>query len=128
MNLRAVKPDDIPRLKQIHQEFFRDDFAFPDFVTGFICAYVIEEDGQIIAASGVRTLAENVLITNKSGEFTIAKRREALLKILDVSRYVCQKYGYDQLHAFVINDENWTRHLHDYGFHPTKGKALVLNL
>lgn len=128
MNVRAVEPEDIPRLKEIYEEFFKNDFEFPDFVNGFICAFLVEENGQIIAASGVRTLAENVLITNKSGEFTIAERREALLKILDISQYICQRYGYGQLHAFIINDENWTRHLNDYGFRPTRGKALVLNL
>jgi len=128
MNLRAVEPGDIPRLKRIHEEFFKNDFAFPDFVNGFICAFLVEENGEIITASGVRTLAESVLITNKSGNFSIAERREALLRMLDVSQYICQRYGYDQLHAFIINDENWIRHLHDYGFQPTKGEALVLSL
>ncbi len=128
MNVRAMVPEDIPRLREIHSRYFKNDFEFPDFVNGYLCAFVVEENGEIITASGVRTLAENVLITNKSGDFSIAERREALLKILDVSQYICQRYGYNQLHAFVINDENWTRHLNDYGFHPTKGKALVLDL
>jgi hypothetical protein len=128
MNVRAMTPEDLPRLKEIHRRFFRDQFDFPDFVNGYLCAYLVEEDNEIIAACGIRTLAEAVLITNKSGDFSVAERREALLNILDASRFVCQKFGYDQLHAFVINDENWNRHLTDYGFNSTKGKALVLNL
>jgi hypothetical protein len=128
MNLRALSLKDIPRLKKIHEEYFKNEFEFPDFINGYLCAFVVEDEGQIITASGVRTLAESVLLTNKSGQFTIAERREALLKILDASQYICKQYGYDQLHAFIINDENWARHLNDYGFHPTKGKALVRNL
>jgi hypothetical protein len=126
MNARAITLEDMKKLREIHARFFANEFSFPDFTTGFLCAFVVTDDSQeIIAAGGIRPIAESILITNK--DFLIKERRSALLEVMNISEFVCKKSGYDQLHAF-IQDENWLRHLTDVGFRPTKGQSLVIDL
>lgn len=127
MDIRALESKDIEEIRRIHSLFFRDEFDFPDFLKGYLCAFVVtNEKEEILVAAGVRTIAESVIVTNKSAQFDSIERRNALLRVLDASQFVCRETGYDQLHAF-IQDENWLRHLERYNFRPTKGQSLVLD-
>lgn len=123
--IRALEPRDIEELQQIHAKFYSDEFQFPDFFQRFICAFVVKDDDKIVSVGGVQPIAESIIITNK--ELSVKKRREALLQVLDASRYIANRAGYNQLHA-LIQDKTWKNHLMKYNFHPCKGEALFLNL
>lgn len=124
--IRALHTDDIDQLREIHAKYFYNEFEFPDFLNNFLCAFVVvNSEGSIISGGGVRAIAESIVITNK--DFPVEERRTALYQILDVSEWLTRKADFNQLHAFV-QDEQWQRHLEKVGFHPTKGRALVLEL
>jgi hypothetical protein len=126
MNIRAVQQSDFERIRQVYDAFFSDEFEFPDFLSNYLCAFVVEDsDQRLIAAAGVRTLAEVVAITNK--DRSTRERRQALLEILKASAFTCSIKGYDQIHAFV-QDYDWLRHLFKVGFRTTAGESLVFHL
>lgn len=126
--IRAIKIEDFNQIKTIWEKFFIDQFSFPDFISNFLCAFVIEdsERDEIIIAGGVRTIAESIMMTNKD-YLPIKVRREALLDMLTAMTYMAKIAGYDELHAF-IQEDNWKRHLIKNGFVKTRGDSLVLSL
>lgn len=126
MNIRQINPSDVNKIRKIYNEYFNEEFEFPDFLSGYLSSFVVTSDeDKIIIAGGVRTIAESVIITDKSCPIT--PRREALQEILTVSAFTASFHEYKQLHAF-IQDENWLRHLKRVGFKETVGKSIVLNL
>jgi len=126
LKIRAIKPEDIEHLKVIWNEYFREEFTFPDFINGYYCAFLVESNSSIIAAAGVRPIAEVVLITNKKEN--TRNKREALVKIMQASMFTASRFGHDSLHAF-IQDEGWQQHLiNRANFKPTKGRSIFLEL
>lgn len=123
--IRALEHKDLARLKEIHEKFYKKEFNFPDFTKHFICAYVVEEDGRIITAGGIRTIVECIVITDK--DLTARERYYGLGYILNASRYFTEQSNYDQLHAFV-KDITWEDHLIKKGFNKTEGQSLVLEI
>lgn len=123
MDIRNLEVEDISRLRHIHALYFKDEFAFPDFMHGFLQAFAIHDNNAIITAGGVRPIMEAVLVTDLNK--TPRERHEALILALKASMHSCELLGYRQLHAFV-QDELWIHHLEKYGFKPTVGKSLVL--
>lgn len=122
--IRALKEIDIPELLRIHADYYADEFSFPDFEKKFLCAFAAtDDDGKIISAGGIRLIPEAVLLTDKG--YSVRARRKALFEILSALIYVTEKDGYDQVHAFV-QEENWERVLTKIGFEPAIGKVLVL--
>lgn len=120
---RSLQPEDIEKLRDIHEKFFKDEFAFPDF-TNFICAYVIvDKDNRIICGGGVRPIAEAVIVTDR--DFSPRDRKEALINMLQASLYFANKAGFDMVHAFVTDDK-WYEKLKNYGFNDCKGKAIFI--
>jgi hypothetical protein len=125
MIIRALQESDLNQLKEIHACFYKDEFDLPDFFNKFLCSFVVIDDDTIISAGGVRTIAESIIITNKN--VSVKTRREALYHILQASMFTCGSSGYDQLHAF-IQDDNWQKHLVKIGFKSCKGNAIFLNI
>ncbi len=125
MSLRAMRGYDMVDLKMIHHKFYREEFEFPDFQEKFLNAFVIEKDGEIITAGGVRIIAEAVALTDLSFDRRI--RKEALQELLEGCAYTAGREGFDQLHAF-IQDHSWKQVLINRRFKPTKGEALVFQL
>jgi len=124
MNIRAMKPEDLEVLREIHEKYYRDEFPFPDFEQHFLCSFVCHgSDGRIISAGGLRTITESILITDEC--CSVKERREALLQILNTSIFVANKFKYSQIHAFV-EEGKWKIHLEKIGFQETKGQSLVL--
>lgn len=123
MHIRTLEYSDFEQIKAIHEKFYREEFSMDDFCKGFMYAVVVLEGEEIITAGGVRAIAESVIITNK--DVSVKLRREALYKILEVNRYICQQKHFDQLHAF-IHDDTWKEQLERVGFQPCKGKAIYL--
>lgn len=124
---RSLRREDIARVQEIHERYYKEEFNFPNFLRNFLCAFVVPNDkGDIISAGGVRLIAESVIITNKG--FSPKERREALLQVLETSKFICKREGYDGLHAFV-QEEAWAHILKSkYNFYPCAGEALVIDL
>lgn len=116
LKTQGLTPEDIPAIRELYDKYFAQDFNFPDFLKGYFCAFKITDDSdKLVMAGGVRPIAETVLITDK--EANVHTVGEALLEALNISRYVCEKYNIDYLHAFV-KDQNYAKHLVKHGFHP----------
>jgi len=126
MRMDVFQPDDEVQLKTIHS--VNDyEFAFPNFMDKFLCAFTVKDhDGNIITGGGVRTICEAVIITDR--DVRIESRRRALHKMLDMSKYVTEKYGYDEIHAIVLDDPKWEGHLKKQGFRDSNGKWLVMSI
>jgi hypothetical protein len=120
--IRELRPDDLEKLKFIHEKYYKEEFNFPDFSRHFLCAYVVERNGKIITAGGIRTIIECITITDK--DLSVRERRDGLGYILNASRYFTKRNGYNELHCFV-QDNNWMKHLLDSGFTTTAGISLV---
>lgn len=125
MTSRGININDINRLREIHQEYFKDEFPFPEFMNGFNCSFLIENNDEIIVAGGIRPIAEVVLLTNKSLSTRI--RMDGLKEFLNVSKYIGERFNYSSLHAFV-QDDVWKRHLINSGFRPSKGESILYHL
>lgn len=124
MNLRAMTREDLNELYRIHNKFYKDEFEFPDFQRQFLNAFVIEHDGTIVTAGGVRKITEAVAITNK--ELSIIERADGLRELLGALIYTAHSEGFHEIHAF-IQDENWKKVLLKSKFKRTKGEALVFS-
>lgn len=123
--LREYRWEDEDTLRKIHAKYFAQEFSFPDFATGFLCAFTIEDENGIITTGGIRPLAEAIVITNK--ERNVYDRRQSLLQILDALAYCAGSSGFRQMTAFV-QDKKWEKRLIRSGFNYTKGTSLYLNL
>jgi len=124
--IRSYHPNDLHEIAEIHKKYYASEFSLPDFITKFLCSFTIVDNGKIICAGGVRTIVESVIVTDKSQSVRI--RREALYEMLQASMFTANKCGYEQLHASIIDDEQWKRHLDKVGFKPIKGEMLVLDV
>lgn len=125
--IRSFTPNDVKQVKEIHEKYFKEEFEFPDFLQNFICAFVItdEDSNNIIAAGGVRTLAELIAITNK--DYSPRIRRKSLYELLSAGMYIAEKSNHDSLHAF-IQDPLWLHMMKQRGFHETVGKSLYIGV
>lgn len=123
MIIRSLQAEDLNQLKEIHAQFYKHEFEFPNFLDKFECVFVVVDDSEkIITGGGVRTILESVLLTDKS--FAPRIRREALYNMLQGSTYVGEKLGYKEIHAF-IQDDRWSQCLKKIGFKNTVGESLV---
>ena len=108
--------EDRYELYDIWKKYYKDEIPlFPDFFDKYLCAFVVEQEGHIVVGGGVRTIAESVILTNKS--FTPRQRVVALREVLHASKYVANRSGYNNLNAFIA-DESWKKHLIRIGFKP----------
>lgn len=123
--IRELRSRDLIKLKEIHGKYYEKEFKFPDFRDHFICAYVVEDEGRIITAGGVRTIVECIAITDK--DISVRDRIHGLGYILNASKYFSEQSNYHEIHAFV-QDEGWKRQLLKKGFTKTRGQSLVLEI
>lgn len=123
MIVRPVESSDLNDLRKVWEEYYKNEFSFPNFERHFLATFLVTTDkGEVITAGGIKTILESVAITNKN--LSTRMRREALFQLLQGSLYFADKAGYNELHAYVQGD-NWTRILNNVGFQPTKGNSLV---
>jgi len=125
MQIRALRVDDIEKLREIHNSFYSDKFEFPDFLHNYLCAFIVTDDNnQIITGGGVRLIPEAVIVTDLQSN--VDERRKALYQVLDACEFITKKADFDRLYA-ATHDEKWTKHLSKVGFH-SRGNFLVLDL
>lgn len=126
MIIRPFQGSDINQLKKIHESYYQHEFSLDDFCQKFIEFYVIEDGGLIIAAGGVRSIAESVIMTNKLVSNRI--KRAALYQMLEVQLFTSRAHNFKQLHAF-IQDDKWKEHLiNRAGFKDCKGDAIFISV
>ncbi len=126
MKVIPLSRSDMELVRKLHEKGFAQEFDCPDFTRGFFSAFkIVDAKGQVIAFSGVKPIAESIVITDS--EASVRQKTEALIEILQASTYVCKKFDFTQLHCF-ITDEEYKKHLQKFGFEPTKGQALVRNV
>lgn len=123
MIIRTLQATDLDELRKIHQKHFAEEFSFPDFYNKFIGCFLVEDDGRIISAGGIRTIVEAVVITDK--DVMIHQRYKALEKLNIAFNFGALFHGYDSFHAF-IQDREWKNHLLTKGFTPIKGDGLFM--
>jgi citrate lyase synthetase len=122
--IRSFCPEDLDELRKIHEQYFANEFNFPDFMN-FICVFVIEDEKGIITAGGIRDIAECVAVTNMSR--APKERLAALYQLLDASVFVCGKSKYDQMYVWSQNPK-YTRRLMRNNFRLPQGQSLILDL
>ena len=122
MNIRAMFERDLPQVKRIHEKFYEKEFSFEDFASKYLSSFIVHDDnGEIITAGGVRTIAEVVLVTDK--DRSVRERKDALVIAQNASKYIAGNTGHDIIVAF-IQDDDWLKHLMKVGFDKTKGISI----
>lgn len=123
--IRTFYPADLRKIHEIHQKYYRDEFPLGDFFNHPFQQVVVTEDDEIVCAASTREILEIVAVTNK--DFSVRRRRKALLDVLQSAMFTAARTNFNQLHVF-IQDEVWKKHLEKYGFKDTKGQSLVLSI
>lgn len=124
MNVRGMKQEDIPKLKEIHKKYF-SDLEFPDFMNGFYCGFIVEDENGIIIGGGLRPSAEILITTDKGRDVAILGR--ALIEVQKASLFVGHRFGLNELIAFVKDNDTYARHLVRHGFYP-RPNALAIKV
>jgi hypothetical protein len=126
VNLRALTSEDLVVVKQIHERYYADEFAEPDFLKNYHGVYTITDENNIpVIIGGVKPIAEVIILTDKS--FSPWIKREALYQMLDVASFTAGAHQHNQIHC-AIQDAAYERHLKKVGFRPVKGNFLVMDV
>lgn len=125
--IRNIEENDHPALKEIHAQFFANEFTFEDFLHGAMASFLFidDSDGSIISACCVRPIAEMVALTNMSKSPRM--RRNVLYDALQIASFMLRDTNMKQLHAFV-QDKVWESQLIRAGFNHCAGKPLYINI
>lgn len=126
MIFRNYEQRDFNQVKEIHDKYYKHEFELEElFEKSIQIIVVVDNNDKIINICAARTIIELVAITNK--DFSARKRVQSLKSVLQAMNYVLKRSGFNQLHAF-IQDDNWMKHLLKNGFRPTKGQSVVIDL
>jgi hypothetical protein len=114
--------------KSIHERNHAKDFPFEYFSNGDFLARAIIDDGlnNAVLAGGVKLIPEIVLMTDL--DKSVRVRRDSLIHFLRFCKQVCDNNDFSEMHCFPLTSDTWTKHLVKYGFKPTKGNALVMEI
>jgi hypothetical protein len=124
MNIRLLRKEDTPRLKEIHDRDYPDLEFFLD--RPLLSAYVIEaDDGEIIMAGGVEGIGEALLLTNKTQ--SRIKIGKALVEAQRFSLFTCGRHNIQELYAFVT-ETDYEKHLIQHGFKKREETVLRMRL
>lgn len=125
MNVRGMKREDIEKVRELHNKHF-SKFEFPDFFDKFYGAFIIEDEkDEIVIAGGVQMLGEAVLVTDKDKNIT--KIYRALIEAQKAVLYLGNRFGLEEIVAFVKDDDTYARHLVKHGFYP-RSSALAIKV
>jgi hypothetical protein len=122
---RALKKEDMEKVRQLSEEHF-PDLEVPTFMDGYYAAFAVtDEDDKIIIAGGLRPSAEILIVTDKNADqFKIGK---ALIEAKNASLFIGQRFGLNELVAFVKDNDVYVRHLVRHGFYP-RPNALAIKV
>ena len=123
--VRNLQESDVEYIKEVWSKHFKDQFEFPDFYTGFINSFTVFGEDKIVAVAGVKPILESIIVLDK--DLSPRIRGKALYEILNVSRFIGRKHGFDHLHAF-IQEEPYLKTMLNRGFRKTKGQSVVIDI
>jgi hypothetical protein len=116
---------DIPYLRALHEQFYKEEFNFPNFAKSFLTTFkIVNDKGAVITAGGVKLNPELILITDKDALQN--DRVFALVSAMQLGTWSARSAGYEMLYASVINDPIWEKQLRNVGFKDSIGKSLVI--
>jgi|SRR6187399_12128 len=124
MIIRSFHPSDLDEIARLHELYFKNEFTLPDLMR-YVCAFVVEDEQGIVTAGGIKTIAECALVTDLSRDPRV--RIRALYQMLDASKFVCERSGYDQMYVWSQNPR-YTKRLIRTGFREPQGQSLILDL
>lgn len=122
--IRAANHSDLAEIERLHSRYFASELELPDFMN-FVCAFVVEDEKGLITSGGICDIAECIAVTNMEREPKV--RAAGLYQLLDASKFVCRKSGYDRMHIWT-HDPRYTRRLVKNGFRYPYGQSLILDL
>jgi N-acetylglutamate synthase-like GNAT family acetyltransferase len=126
MTIRQLEQTDIPKLAELHDKYFKDQYQFDKLFENLLGSFIIESDDQIVCAGGVKTITESILVTNK--DLDLSTKLEGLNQALQINEFICRKAGYNQLHAFLSDDVVWRAWLKKVGFRKCNSVAYYLSV
>lgn len=127
MIIRSPDYRDKPDIDRLYKKFFANN-EYPDFLNEaiFPCPFVVtDNDENIILAGGVKPIAEAIIVSDQ--EQPVRVRFEALLQALGSTVTIARGMRFQQIHAFVNNDEKYVRALQKFGFRLIDAKLLILD-
>jgi len=126
MDIRYLEPEDFKWIKETYDKYF-SDMDFPDFYNQFLVSFVAHEYGKIIAIGGIKSIAEAVIISDKS--FSVRNRRDALFQMYHAMTYSAEKLKFNQIHAFSFDPEYSHHLMNKVGFKCNPdNRVLTLNI
>src|ERR1700739_4257288 len=100
LNIQPLTASDLAQVARIHEKHYQHEFSMDEFNRQFLGLFSItDSDGTVITAGGLRPLLESVIVTNKDA--SARKRREGLLKMLEINEFVAKRVGNNSFHAFI---------------------------
>ena len=120
--IRIATSRDMNKVKDLHDQFYSDEFPLPS-PSKVVQALVVEEEDEIVGFGLVKEIAECIMILDKKhGKL---KRSRVTRELLQHAFAVAQEAGHSGIHAFV-QDERFSLFLtKHFGFTPSKGEVLV---
>lgn len=125
MKARAIEPQDTLQLLNIHNQFYKSEFAFPELLSNknYLIYTIADENNKVITTGILRALLEIVEITDLSRP--VEMRKDALIKSLGIAQAFAVNNEFEHIHAFV-QDKEWANILkRKAGFSPVKGEVLI---
>ena len=130
MIIRDVKWTDKADIDRIYNRFYSNN-EYPPFweqrdPSKFQKSFAVTtDDGELVLAGGVKLIAEAIILTDK--DQATRTRFEALLQALGSTIFISEGMKYKQMHAFVNNDEKYSKHLQRFGFKKLQADLLMLD-
>lgn len=123
MIIRPMTHTDSLELEEMSQKYY-PEFNSPEFEDNYFGKFVItHNNGEIVIGGGLRSLAEVVLVTDKSKNRHLIG--DGLIRALGLCINEARNRNIDFLHAFV-KDDKYAKHLISHGFDIREGTALSL--
>ncbi len=116
--------DDLNNLRALHDKHFSGEFAFPDFAKFTNPFKILDRDGKLVVAGGVKMFPEIILITDL--EASPSNRALALTSAMQISTLIASQYG--NLFCSAPKDSKWDRQVRSVGFVDSRDHNLVLSL
>lgn len=130
MIIRDMTVKDTPVINRIYTDFFSEN-EYPNFLLDkhFYNPFIVADDhnnGKVIVAGAVKVIAEVVLVTDRDRPTRL--KYNALLQALGSSIHIAKGMGFNQIHAFVHDDNKYVRVLMKHDFKVLDAELLVLDL
>src|SRR5689334_20176617 len=98
VKIRPYTDKDLQAVRSLHERF--GQFPLPNLADPhYIVSEVAESDGQIVGLGCIRTTAEVMSIVDRDKD--ILTRAAIVDELLRVGIHKSQKFGVDELHAFL---------------------------